>query len=151
MAKEITGFLILEKNNTESFIPTNDVQCILGLNEGHDRPVWQWMLNGSKRNVGRDSALVPEKPDTILMDGLLLLIADGLQDPSLIAKIDQYRSSATSLIDLNLNAVVGDLRSGVANALEGYIVNIVLLPGSHLSNNVLEFSKLGIAHRVLSE
>lgn len=150
MSKEITGFLILENKNTDSFIPTNDVQFILGLNEGHDRPVWEWMLNGSKRAVGRSSALVPEKPETVLVDGLMLLIADGLKDPSLTAKIDQYRSSATSLIDLNLNTVLVDLRAGVASALEGYIVNIVILPGSHLRNNISEFSKLGIEHRVLS-
>lgn len=150
MAKEITGFLILEKTNPESFIPTNDVQFILGLNEGHDRPLWEWMLNGAKGDATKVSSIVPEKPETILLDGLLLLIADGLKDPSLLAMIDQYRSGSSALIDLNLFEVTDELRSGLASALEGYLVNIVILPGSHLKNNVSDFSKLGIEHRVLS-
>ena len=150
MAKEITGFLILEKTNPESFIPKNDVQFILGLNEGHDRPVWEWMLNGANSSTHKVSSLVPEKQETILLDGLLLLIADGLKDQSLLAMINQYRSGSSSLIDLNLFDVTYELRSGLANALEGYIVNIVILPGSHLTNNISDFSRLGIEHRVLS-
>ena len=49
MSKQITGFLVLENSHSGSFIPKNDVQFILGLNEGHDRPVWEWMLNGNNR------------------------------------------------------------------------------------------------------
>ena len=150
MAKEITGFIILEKTNPESFIPKNDVQFILSLNEGHDRPIWEWMLNGANRDATKGSSLVPEKPETILLDGVLLLIADGLKDPSLLAMINQYRSGSSSLIDLNLFEVSVELRAGLASALEGYIVNIVILPGSHLANNISDFSKLGIEHRILS-
>jgi hypothetical protein len=150
MSKEITGFLILENRNSGSFIPKNDVQFILGLNEGHDRPVWEWMLNCDTRSFGRKSTLVPEAQETVILDGLVLLIADGLQDESLLAKINQFRRSPSSLIDLNSNKVPEDFRAGVASSLDGYMVNIVILPGSLLLKNVSDLANIGIEYRILS-
>jgi hypothetical protein len=149
MPKEITGFLILERSNPASFISTNDIQFILGLNEGHDRPVWEWMLNGSNTNAKRASTLVPEKVETVLLDGLLLLIADGLKDQSLLAKIDEFRRGPSSLIDLNHQIVPSELREGIAGALEGFVVNVVILNESILKTSADTLSKLGIKYRVL--
>lgn len=92
MATEITGYLMLERTEMTTLSSNRTIDYIVSLDEGHDRPVWQWVKNPIS---GSKSAWVPEKPDFILIDGLLMIIADGLQEPSLKTKSTTFAPAVT--------------------------------------------------------
>ena len=132
MATDITAFLLVEKNNSRGTIPDQNIHYILQLDEGHDRPVWTWVKNlDEDRNPKTISPLVPEMPETMLQDGLLLMIAEGIMDEGLRATLNNRRTGQARLYDLNLPAD-GDfesLRDGIPEALEALTVRLVRLPG----------------------
>jgi hypothetical protein len=132
MATDITAFLLVDKNNSRGTIPDQNIQYILQLDEGHDRPVWTWVKNlDQDRDPKTISPLVPEMPETILQDGLLLMIAEGIMDEGLRATLNNRRTGQARLYDLNLPAE-GDfesLREGIPEALEALTVRLVRLPG----------------------
>ncbi len=132
MATDITAFLLVEKNNSRGTIPDQNIHYILQLDEGHDRPVWTWVKNlDQDRDPKTISPLVPEMPETMLQDGLLLMIAEGVMDEGLRATLNNRRTGQARLYDLNLPAE-GDfesLRDGIPEALESLTVRLVRLPG----------------------
>lgn len=146
MAVEITGYLMLEKESMETLVPNRTIEYIISLDEGHDRPVWQWVKSPSS---GKKSAWVPEKPETILLDGLLMLISDGLQDFGLKAQIDPIRRGSNALVDLNVNRLEIDPREQLANALQGHRICVVAFPGSSLIGLSKRLSEAGLEHRIL--
>jgi hypothetical protein len=132
VATDITAFLLVEKNNSRGTIPDQNIHYILQLDEGHDRPVWTWVKNlDQDRDPKTISPLVPEMPETMLQDGLLLMIAEGVMDEGLRATLNNRRTGQARLYDLNLPAE-GDfesLRDGIPEALESLTVRLVRLPG----------------------
>jgi hypothetical protein len=148
--QEITSYIMLETKN-DSFLPGRQVDLVIRLDEGHDRPFWQWVTLDGRSAVAQHSVWIPQKPETILQDALIMLIADGLQDESLLAIVDGLRNSTTGVVDLNFNPADRDLHAGVSDALAGHIVNLVLLPGSSLAKDADEILKtLGTQFRILS-
>jgi hypothetical protein len=147
MAIEITTFLFLELKE-DSFLGTRSVSHIIRLDEGHSRPVWEWVQNDNVSNRSSKSSWVPAMPETILEDGLLMLIADGLGEPSLAATADGLRARDGSVVDLNVNPVDPTIRQNIGEALNGYVVTILNLPGSHIPKLLKDFGPLGVEMRV---
>ena len=147
MAVEITGYLMLEKETMETLVPNRTIEYIISLDEGHDRPVWQWVKSP---NPGKKSAWVPEKPETVLMDGFFMLIADGLQDFGWKSKIDAIRMGSNALVDLNVNRLEIDPRGQLANALQGHKLCVVAFPGSSLIGLSKQLTESGLEHRLLT-
>jgi hypothetical protein len=132
MATDITAFLLVDKNNSRGTIPDQSIHYILQLDEGHDRPVWTWVKNlDQDRNPKTISPLVPEMPETILQDGLLLMITEGIMDEGLRATLNNRRTGQARLYDLNLpdEGDFESLRDGLPEALEALTVRLVRLPG----------------------
>ncbi len=148
MAVEITGYLMLEKESTETLSSNRIVSYIISLDEGHDRPVWQWVKTPVR---AKKSAWVPEMPGTILLDGLLMIITDGLEDPNLKSQIDPIRRGSSALVDLNSNHLGADLRPFISEALSGYKVCVVALPGSSLLKLSDELQTIGLKYRLLRQ
>jgi len=136
LSTEITALLLAEKKSTGGTLRDQDIHFILKLDEGHDRPVWTWVYNANQDlETKRISPLVPEMPETILHDGLLLLIAEGLMDEGLRASLNSRRNGPSRLYDLNLPEA-GDfeaLREGIPEALETLKLRLVRLPGCSIS------------------
>ena len=132
MPTDITALLIVDKKDSRGTMPEQHLHYILKLDEGHDRPVWVWVHNSdTDLEPKRLSPLVPEMPETMLEDGILLLLAEGLRDEGLRATLDSRRNGPNRLYDLHL-PVGGDfahLRSGISEALESLTVRLVRLPG----------------------
>lgn len=146
MAIEITGYLMLEREDAKSLSPNRVIEHIISLDEGHDRPVWQWVKSPA---AGKKSAWVPENPETILLDGLLMLICDGLQNPFLKAQIDPLRGGSNSLVDLNVNRLEIDNGSELKNLLQGNRICVVAYPDSSLLGLSEKLSRAGVGHRLL--
>jgi hypothetical protein len=132
MAIDITALLMVDKNDSRGTLPEQHLHYILKLDEGHDRPVWVWVHN-SDRDIDpkRLSPLVPESPETMLEDGILLLLAEGLRDEGLRATLDSRRNAPNRLYDLHIPEG-GDfehLRASIPEALESLTVRLVRLPG----------------------
>jgi hypothetical protein len=136
LSTEITALLLAEKKSTRGTLLDQDIHFILKLDEGHDRPVWTWVHNVDRDGEAkRISPLVPEMPETILQDGLLLLIAEGLMDEGLRASLNSRRNGPSRLYDLNLPQA-GDfdaLRQGIPEGLESLKLRLVRLPGCSIS------------------
>lgn len=132
MAIDITALLMVDKNDSRGTLPEQHINYMLKLDEGHDRPVWVWVHNSDEdREASRLSPLVPEMPETMLEDGILLLLAEGLQDEGLRASLDNRRNGRNRLYDLHLPSG-GDfknLRAGIPEAMESLTVRLVRLPG----------------------
>lgn len=132
MPTDITALLLVSNNGSKGTLPDQTVDYILKLDEGHDRPVWVWVHN-SETDVEpkRLSSLVPEMPETILEDGLLLLIAEGLRDEGLRAALNGRRSGPNRLYDLNLpdGGDFANLRAGIPESITPIKVRLVRLPG----------------------
>ena len=122
LATEITGYILLAKTSKEAFIFNREIDHIISLDEGHDRPVWSWVKSGSKKVPKQ--GLVPSSVDQMLNEGLLMLV-DGA-----------FETKNSSMADLPA-------------LLEGYSVKVVLFDGSTLSSQVEVLSSLGINHKVL--
>ena len=148
MAVEITGYLMLEEENVRSLLSNRTINYIISLDEGHDRPVWEWVKTPVR---GKKSAWVPEKPDTILLDGLLMMIADGLENPRLKPTIDTIRTGSNSLVDLNANLVGAALRANSLDVLKDFKICVVALPGSSLLALSQHLDGLGLESRLLSQ
>lgn len=146
MSVEITGYIILSVEPSEAFVPSRTIDYIISLDEGHSRPVWQWVKSP---HSGKKSAWVPESPNTILADGLLMLISDGLRDVTLRAEIDAMRKSSSALVDLNAMKLKQQFRQSIRAQLAGYVVNIAAWPNSSLLNLKTELANLGVAHQWL--
>jgi hypothetical protein len=144
MATDITAFLLVDKNNSRGTIPDQNIHYILQLDEGHDRPVWTWVKNlDQDRDSNTISPLVPEMPETMLHDGLLLMIAEGLMDKGLLATLNKHRRRPGGLYDLNLSSAEGfeSLRAGIPEVIEPLTVRLVRLPGCSIKpEEVTEFS-----------
>jgi len=134
---EITALLLAEKVSPVGTFLDHNIHFILKLDEGHDRPVWVWVYNADQEvEAKRISPLVPEMPESILQDGLLLLIAEGLMDEGLRASLNARRTGPSRLYDLNLPQE-GDfetLRAGIPEALETVKLRLVRLPGCSITS-----------------
>ncbi len=117
MAVDITAYVLLEKDTKDQFIGGREVISILELDEGHDRPVWQVRKEPEQSSLAK--ALVPSKPENILIEGVEFLVACAL-GPKLHAK---------DLIDAGLR---------------GYTLHLVLFDDSSCVEQVRSLSELGI-------
>jgi hypothetical protein len=148
MATEITALLIVDKNDSRGTLPDKNLHYMLKLDEGHDRPVWIWVHNSDREvEPKRLSPLVPEAPETILEDGLLLLIAEGLRDEGLRAALNGRRNGPNRLYDLNLpnEGDFGLLRDGIPESIETLKVRLVRLPGCSIKPEEAEAMSIDVA------
>jgi hypothetical protein len=132
MATDITALLVVDKNDSRGTLPSQNLHYILKLDEGHDRPVWIWVHNSDRDGEARRlSSLVPEAPETVLEDGLLLLIAEGLEEEGLRAALNGRRNGPNRLYDLNLpnGGDFANLRDGISESIAPLTVRLVRLPG----------------------
>jgi hypothetical protein len=133
---EITALLLAEKISPKGTSLDQNIHYILKLDEGHDRPVWIWVHNADQEvDAKRISPLVPEMPETILQDGLLLLIAEGLGDEGLRAALNSRRYGPSRLYDLNLpdDGDFSALREGIPEAMAWLKLRLVRLPGCSIT------------------
>lgn len=148
MATEITALLIVDKNDSRGTLPDRNLHYILKLDEGHDRPVWIWVHNSDRDSEARKlSPLVPEAPETMLEDGLLLLIAEGLEDEGLRAALNVRRNGPTRLYDLNLpnGGDFASLRAGIAESIAPLTVRLVRFPGCSIDARAAEALPIDVA------
>ena len=122
------------------------LEGLIILDEGHSRPSWSFA------NMGRASrSWVPEAPETMLLDGLLMLVTDYLKVPSLVAQIDNQVRNSKNLVDLNRNPISSAVRSSIRPALADYTVLVVCLEGSFIPGLVGQLGDLGVSYKVLTD
>ena len=147
MATDITALLVVDKNDSRGTLPSQNLHYILKLDEGHDRPVWIWVHNSDRDGEARRlSSLVPEAPETVLEDGLLLLIAEGLEEEGLRAALNGRRNGPNRLYDLNLpnGGDFANLRDGISESIAPLTVRLVRLPGCSMKSEDSETLDLQI-------
>ena len=142
MPKEITGYIFVSPNNENDFIFKRDVQYILSLDEGHDVPYWAWVKMPKNMSEMPGRVWVPEEPSTILTDGLLMAVAEGLGDESLMALVEGNSKATWS--NLRIEGGLDDARKLLGAALSGYSVNVLAFPGSSLHNLVSDAMLPGV-------
>lgn len=108
MAIDITAYLMLEKDSSAEFIGGRNITHILQLDEGHDRPVWQWVKFGSKRLP--KTSLVPNSPQSILVDGLHMLAEHLGSDVRVESGLQGFRVSAIVFDDSSAKPQISKLR-----------------------------------------
>ena len=150
MATEITGYLMFSKSNSESFIFNRNIEFILSLDEGHDRPCWEWVKNGRLRKFS-SRAWVPERPSTILRDGLLMALAEGLKNEDAISAIGSRGAKRTGVIDLNYLPASPTAYSDLKSFFESYEIAVVAFPGSTLLNQVSKLIEAGLHITLFTE
>jgi hypothetical protein len=150
LATEITGYLMISKSSSDSFIFNRNIDYILSLDEGHDRPCWEWVKKvNSKRNSSK--AWVPEMPTTILRDGLLMALTEGLMDKAAISAIESRGSKRTDVVDLNHVPVPATTYEDFQSFFEGFEIAVIAFPGSTLLNQVSNFIEAGLAIKFFTE
>lgn len=108
MAIDITAYLMLEKDSSADFISGRNFTHILQLDEGHDRPVWEWVKFDSKRLP--KAGLVPNSPQSILLDGLGLLSAHLGGEVTVESGLPGFRVSVVLFDDSILRAQIAQLK-----------------------------------------
>lgn len=124
MAIDITGYLLLEKGSSREFIGGRNITHILQLDEGHDRPVWEW-LKARDAQPGTKGH-VPSTVERILVEGVEYLCGLGISKPT-------------------------DSGAGIKNALEGYLLTVVIFSDSTLATQLSQLDSVGVAYKVLRE
>ncbi len=148
MAVEITGYLMFAKSNSSSLIFNRDIREIIALDEGHDRPSWAWVKSSEPRK-NRSRAWVPERPATILRDGLMMAAVEGLSLEKSISPDLASRSS--KVVDLNHTPLAESTYRDLVENLKGYEVCVLAFPGSSLVDQVQAFRDAGLNVTVLVE
>lgn len=143
MATEITGYLMFSKTTPDSFIFNRNIEYILSLDEGHDRPCWEWVKKGRTTRFP-SRAWVPEMPSTILRDGLLMALAEGIKNEVALSAIESRGAKRTGVIDLNHLPASPAAYSDLKSLSEGYEIAVVAFPGSSLLNQVELFAQQGL-------
>lgn len=141
MAVEITGYLMFAKSNSSSLIFNRDIREIIALDEGHDRPSWAWVKSSEPRK-NRSRAWIPERPATILRDGLMMAAVEGLllEEPTNPDVVPW----PNKIVDLNHLPLAESTYRDLVENLQGYEVCIVAFPGSSLVDQVQAFRDAGL-------
>lgn len=140
---------MLESNRARGFSSSQSINYIIRLDEGHSRPCWEWVKHPKNAHGRRFSALVPQMPDTMLIDALSILAADGIEDPAALEALDRVRHCRHSLVDFNLGTVPEGIHETSARALRDFKINVVRLPSSYITN-ADDLVALGLDVRFLS-
>jgi hypothetical protein len=83
-----------------------------------------------------------------------MLAAEGLNNAGILAVADAQRKdkgSSTTIVELDREPFDEPTKALLSEALAGYTVNIVCLPGSGVLRQVSALDSLGITYRVLEE
>lgn len=99
---------MLEKDSLADFISGRNVTHILQLDEGHDRPVWEWVKFDSKRLP--KAGLVPNSPQSILLDGLRLLSAHLGSEVTVESGLPGFRVSVVAFDGSSLQSQIPQLK-----------------------------------------
>jgi hypothetical protein len=137
MPIEITSFLMLEDKKYNGWAGGRNITHIISLDEGHDRAYWQWVKHPKLAKFKPSSVWIPEAPETALRDGLLMLIADGLEDVSLQALIP-YENGSFGRVDLDRQPTISLPGVAISAALSDYIVHVISFPDASLRNQLVE-------------
>lgn len=124
MATDITGYLLLEKDSSPDFIGGRDITHIVQLDEGHDRPVWQWVKLNSERLPRQ--ANVPSGVDDILLEGIRFLAAKG-------------------------KPIEFDHDTAIHRVLQNQTLTVVVFEDSSLIAQLPMLVRLGLNYRVLKQ
>lgn len=143
MATEITGYLMFSKTSPDSFIFNRNIEYILSLDEGHDRPCWEWVKKGRTTRFP-SRAWVPETPSTILRDGLLMALTEGFKNEAAIAAIKNRGTKRIGVIDLNHLPASASVYEDFKYLFEGFEIAVMAFPGSSLLNQVEQFAQRGL-------
>ena len=138
MPIDITSFLMLEDKKSNGWGGGRNITHIISQDEGHDRAFWQWVKHPKLSRFKPSSVWIPEAPATALRDGLLMLIADGLEDLSLQALIP-YESGSFGRVDLNRQpTTIRVPEVSISAALSDFIVHVVSFSDAALDNQTVE-------------
>jgi hypothetical protein len=96
-------------------------------------------------------AWVPERPATILRDGLLMVLAEGIKNENIREAIASRQARRSVVIDLNYAPVKSETYTDFPEYFVDYDITVVAFPGSSLLTQVEEFSKAGLSITLLSE
>ncbi|MFM2031002.1 MAG: hypothetical protein RI927_622, partial [Actinomycetota bacterium] len=124
----------------DSFIFNRNIEYILSLDEGHDRPCWEWVKKGRTTRFP-SRAWVPEMPSTILRDGLLMALTEGIKNEAAISAIKNRGAKRIGVIDLNHLPASETGYGYLKSFFEGYEIAVVAFPGSSLLNQVEHFAQ----------
>jgi hypothetical protein len=151
MPIEITNYITIDKiSNNKGFYPGSNLECLIELNEGHSRPVWTVIKDN--RNIGtKTSRLIPESPNSMLLDALLLVGSEVFHSGVLQDRLAIARAEKHDFIDLNVHKIEKDIYKFLPEVFEGFVVNIIALPGSTLASQSGELKRLGIRFRYFEE
>jgi|GEM_PF-3877186 len=144
MPIDITTFIMLEKTTGNGWPGGRNISHIISFDEGHDRAYWRWVKHPKLSRFNASSVWIPEAPETALRDGLLMLIADGLEDESLRALIP-YEPGSFGRVDLDrqrTNTVIAD--ANLAAALSGCILHVISFPDSTLKGQSADGVQINI-------
>lgn len=150
MATEITGYLMFSKSSSDSFILNRNIEYIVSLDEGHDRPCWEWVKKGNSKRYP-SKAWVPEMPTTVLRDGLLMALTEGFMNKSAISAIESRGAKRSDVIDLNHIPVPPTTYEDLPSFFEGFEIAVIAFPGSTLLNQVPNFVEAGLAINFFTE
>lgn len=150
MSIEITGYLMISKSSSDSFIFNRNIKYILSLDEGHDRPCWEWVKNGNPKRYS-SKAWVPEMPTTIMRDGLLMALTEGIMNKAAISAVESRGAKRIDVIDLNHVPVPATTYEDYQSFFEGFEIAVIAFPGSTLLNQVSNFIEAGLAIKFFTE
>ena len=146
MPAEKTTILGLVKNDSSSMGATLNLDGLVVLDEGFSRPHWAFA------NISHEAfRLIPESPDTILLDGLLLIASEFLDHQEIQKSLRSAGAGSSRVIDLNSRSLDDAVRAKLAAALKGFTVLVICLAGSSVARQIAEAEKLGISFRVVME
>lgn len=146
MPIDVTAFLVIEKKQLVANSGTREIVGVISLNEGHDRPVWEWIKYPGGN--GPCTRWIPSEPKTILVDGLLMFATEGLRTLELIDEVQTSSRTTRNLTDLTFGHLdVEASRGKLGKALKDFIVNVVTYNGSSARLQAEENSARGISIR----
>lgn len=143
MATEITGYLMFSKTSPDSLVFNRNIEYILSLDEGHDRPCWEWVKKGRTTRFP-SRAWVPEMPSTILRDGLLMALTEGIKNEAAISAIKNRGAKRIGVIDLNHLPASATVYEDFKYLFEGFEIAVMAFPGSTLLNQASTFVEAGL-------
>jgi hypothetical protein len=138
MPIDITTFIMLEKTTGNGWPGGRNITHIISLDEGHDRAYWRWVKHPKLSRFNASSVWIPEAPETALRDGLLMLIADGLEDESLRALIP-YEAGWFGRVDLDSSEPVHEkVFAQIGHALENHRVHLMTFSDSCVGDQTVD-------------
>ncbi len=129
---------------------SREINHIVALDEGHSRPVWQW-AQAKQTKFKALNRVVPNRPASILLDGVLMLIAGGLGSGSLASAFDlRDEVSERALIDLENTPLATSVYDSISEELRNHNLYVVVFEGSAVIGLIEGLREKGVTVTVLA-